>query len=195
MTKQSSSPDDDQEITTVIDAYGIKIPVKTRRESLGEPAPSSWSEVSQQVRQHLMRIAAAPTRLVAEILEGATRLVRGLGQIPGALASRLDHAHDQADQREGQRQQRAELRNRLSADENRSNSEEVDSAEHATSQIERILQKYSAQGFDAYVTLTPDGQIVIVLGTPPGSEDHVREMVEKTQRLLTAESETLEPDH
>lgn len=190
MSKSTTDSDSEHEVPIAIDAYGVKVTLKSRPDDLGEQAPSSWRDVPALINKHLIRIAVSPTRLVAEILEGATRLVRGLGRIPSSVASRMQRAHTEADSRERQRQEitgsivQGQLPSGASRDPSANGTPVEDKASVALTQIQAILQKYSSQGLDAYVALGPDGKIIIVIGTPPGSAPKVREAIEQAQNLL-----------
>jgi hypothetical protein len=188
MTKEK--PDSSSEdVPIVVEAYGFKVNVKSRPDDLGEP-PASWMDVPRRVNEHLMRIAVAPTRLVAELLEGATRLIRGVTRIPSAIANRVQRAHTEADASEWVRQEIAaeDKRRQLNSDvipaQLTTDIPEEDKAAIAINQIQSILQKYTAKGLDAYIILGPEGKPIIVLGTPPGSDQQVLEAIEETKGLL-----------
>lgn len=185
MSKRGTDSDNEFEVPIVVDAYGIKVTLKSRPDDLGEQEPSSWRDVPSLVNRHLIRIAASPTRLIAEVLEGATRLVRGLSRIPGSVANRMQSAHTEADSREQLRQelanktiQEGQLAQGSSHNRLTNGTQIADKAAVALTQIQSLLQKYSSQGVDAYVALGPNGKIIIVIGTPPGSEAQVREAIE-----------------
>jgi hypothetical protein len=136
-----------------------------------------------------MRIAVAPTRLVAEALEGATRIIRGLSRIPSSVANKIQRAHSEVDTIEEQRQQTAHdlikhkvtsaepaglLTNELSRE---------DMAAQAMSQIQALLRKYRDKGFDAYMMFGPDGKPIIVFGVPPQNASEVLGVIEQTKTL------------
>lgn len=190
MSKSTTDAESENEVPIVVDAYGVKVTLKGPPGDLGEQVPSSWRDVPALVNRHLMRIAVSPTRLAAELLEGATRLVRGLTRLPSSVASRMHRAHAQADARE---QQRQEIANKLtqgllspaSLDAPSTNEPQVeDRAATAMNQIQALLQKYASQGLDAYVMQGPQGNIIIVLGTPPDSAPQVLEAIKQAQKLL-----------
>ena len=98
--------DKETEVSTVqVDFYKIKI--DARSADLGEEPPTSWRQVIEQIHHHLMRLASAPTRLIAETLEGVTRLVRGVSGVPEAISSRIERAHVHADAKETLAQERS----------------------------------------------------------------------------------------
>lgn len=181
---------DGEDVPVVVEAYGFKVELPHRPETLGERAPDSWRDVPAQVNRHLMRIVAAPTRLIAEVLEGVTRLVRGLSRMPDSVASRMEYAHREADKTERQRQElvtgteQSELTSGAPHGALTSDPSSPDTATLALDQIQKILQKYIARGLDAYAVLGPDGKVVIVLGTPPGSETQICETLKEAQSLL-----------
>src|SRR5688572_13777984 len=86
-----------------IDVYGVKLK-NVRPGEIGETPPESWREVLERLNGHLMRLAVAPTRLLAEVFEGGTRLLNGLTSLPGAMATRLREGHARADRAEAERQ-------------------------------------------------------------------------------------------
>jgi hypothetical protein len=102
----------------------------------------------------------------------------------------MQRAHTEADSRERQRQEitgsivQGQLPSGASRDPSANGTPVEDKASVALTQIQAILQKYSSQGLDAYVALGPDGKIIIVIGTPPGSAPKVREAIEQAQNLL-----------
>jgi hypothetical protein len=152
-----------------------------------------------------MRIAVAPTRLIADALEGVTRLIRGVSRIPSAFAERVGRAHAEADADELARQRAAlealklhapPARARIAphAPEGRESPEAgpapeeeraaEEKAARAVAEIQAVLQKYKARGLDAYVILGREGKPVIVVGTPPGSEQQVLDAIEESRGLL-----------
>lgn len=170
-------PDDSERGTIVVDAYRIKAPAG----DLGEPRPASWTEVKDQVIRHLIRIAAAPTRLAAELLEGATRLVRGLTSLPSSISVRLRQAHDRADTEEHLRQSASPtaLRRQTSVTDVEPASVGSDAeGARAVQRVAEILEKMRNRGLDAYVVIQTDGKVVVVLGAPKGSEAVVKEVLE-----------------
>jgi hypothetical protein len=89
-----------------VDLYGIKAhvqPVET-----GEPTPKTWADVGQAVNAKLKSIAVNLPGLVDDMIVGGRKLVRGLAQIPAALARRIDRAHEKADRVEAVRQEKME---------------------------------------------------------------------------------------
>jgi hypothetical protein len=191
MSKRDTDHSDD-EVPIVAEAYGVKIDLKSRPADLGEEVPSRWRDVPGLLNKHLMRLAVAPTRLITELLEGATRLVRGLSRIPDSVAKRMERAHAEADASERERQHVArERKNPQFAPTPAPNllTSEVpndEGVEAALAKIQAVLQKYKARGFDAYIMFGPDGKPIIVCGTPPGSETQIVEAIEKIKELQNA---------
>ena len=147
----TASDDHDNKPIIVVDPYRIVLHAKPA--DLGEQAPQSWSDVARQVNRHLMRIAAGPTRLIAELFESTTRVLRGIARVPEAVANRVDRAHENADALEACAQQ-ALLAN----------------GAHETTQsltiVESVLTKYRVQGHYADVVSGPKGDPVIVIVRP-----------------------------
>lgn len=179
-----------EDVPIVVEAYGFKVTARSRPEDLGEQIPVSWRDVPGRVNQHLMRIAVAPTRLLAEVLEGATRLIRGVSRIPSSIANRMQRAHVEADASEGKRQAIAldAMKHQLTLGaphaQTTTDTSDEDKAALAISQLQAVLQKYTARGFDAHIVLGPEGKPIIVLGTPPGSETQVLNAIEEAKGLL-----------
>jgi hypothetical protein len=184
-----------EDVPIVVEAYGFKVNAKSQPEDLGEQIPVSWRDVPSRVNQHLMRIAVAPTRLLAEVLEGATRLIRGVSRIPTAIANRMQRAHVEADAIEEKHQAIAleAMKHRLALGESPSqitaDIADEDKASLAINQIQAVLQRYTVKGFDAYIVLGPEGKPIIVLGTPPGSERQVLEAIKEAKKLLSGSIE------
>jgi hypothetical protein len=183
---ENRRPASDQPTTIVIDAYRIKLEVPPS--DLGERAPATWADVRDQVRQHLIRIAAAPTRLVAEVLEAATRLVRGVSGLPAATADRLRQGHQRADVEEYERQTMA--RNeavRIAS--SGTNDVALPEASHVRSgeaieKIDLLLKKYRDLGIDAYLIVEPDGRIIVVVGAEPEYSRHITRGLEQRRSSL-----------
>lgn len=135
----------------VVDAYGVR--VKAPRGHLGEPAPQSWIEVRQQLKGHLLRLATAPTRLVVEVIEGLTKLVRGVSSVPSALATRISRGHAVADELEGRR-----LGN------------DPVSAATALHSVEQILRRLRVKGYCAEILVRKDGRPAIIVAAPDERE-------------------------
>ena len=164
----------EEETVVSIDAYGIKM-----RSRLGidlQPTPESWKDVLRQIRGHLLRIAVAPTSLIAEIFEGAIRLVKGITTLPSAASSRIAHGHAHADAREAKRQREV-----LDGDRSSSVSSPID-------RINGILEKYRQRGLDAYVVLGPDETVVVVIGSPSESQEVISEAVDQFRALSAGAS-------
>lgn len=146
------SRDDGQEpddhITIVVDGY--KVVLRVPPGDLGEKTPRTWSDVLFQVNGHLMRIATGATRLVAEALENATRLVRGIATLPAAVTKRLTRAHDEAERVEIMAQQESLV------------SLTPPAADDAVRTIDALLSKYKVRGDIAEVR-TDGTRIVVVI--------------------------------
>jgi hypothetical protein len=186
-----------EDVPIVVEAYGFKVSAKSRPEELGEQLPLAWRDVPRRINQHLMRIAVAPTRLVAEVFEGVTRVIRGVSRLPSAVANRMQRAHVEADASEERHQAIVldAMRHQLPPGETHAqittDIPDEDNAALAISKIQSILQKYTAKRFDAYIVLGPDGKPIIVLGTPPGSEPQVLAAIKEAKGLL---NESIEQD-
>jgi hypothetical protein len=182
--------------SVVVDVYGIKL--RASAADLGEEPPRSWAEVREQLRGHLYRIAAGPTRLAAEVLEGATRLVRGLARLPMSINKRIESAHAEADRRERRQQEvllptaAKQLRMQtMSAGEAAMKFSQTSSA---LKEIEAILERYRAQGNEAYVVLAPNGAVIVVLGAPPDSDAGVRYKLQQAAGQLITDGAAVSHD-
>jgi hypothetical protein len=161
---------DTPECHVQIDAYGIKATV--RPSDLGAPPPATWAEVRKQIADHLRRLAVAPTRLLAEAFEAATRLVRGLSSIPDAVAQRIHRGHAAADRTESQRQALtagARMSKRAMDSEERS-----ERARQLVERLDEIFQHVrETQGREAAVVFLDDGRVLLHLGTPSDAKGAV----------------------
>ena len=188
MSDERSPTDRTNDVPISVDIYGIKVETISRQDDLGDPEPTSWSQVAHQLHRHLMRLATAPTRFVVQVLESATQLVRGIGRLPNAVARRLEHAHYEADKREESKQiaaqENIQPRQLTSSTETATENLEV---ERALRVIERIIAKYNTQGLDAYIDFTPQGKAVIVIGAPPNSSSEVLKAINEAQQALLLE--------
>ena len=184
----SQEKSDSEGIPIVIDGYGIKVTLQSHPDDAEERAPQSWSEVRQQLGQHLMRLAVAPTALIATVFESTTRILRGLSRLPNALSQTIAAAHATADENEHRLQRYASTTRKEPVVE--SNSGESSSRTAlALAQIENLLNEYKSKGLDAYILIGPNGQILIALGTAPGSEAEVLEAIKKSKALLEEPTE------
>jgi hypothetical protein len=150
-----TSKDEHKTTSIVVDHY--RIVVSDEDDRLGEQKPKSWSEVATQVNGHLMRMAAGATRLIAETIESATRLVRGISVLPSSVSRRIEQTHSAADDKEGREQDRL-----LSSG--------LPSVENGLKLLNDVLKKYKTLGFTAEVRIATDGKPVIVL-LPPGGQN------------------------
>lgn len=183
MTSWNDDPQPEEE-PVEIDVYGIKTSV--RRSDLGEPTPASWTDVRDQVRGHLFRLAVAPTRLLAELFEGATRLVRGVSALPGAAAARIRHAHAQADEREEHLQVAAARHKALpdGTDANAPNNKAA--ADALVARLEEVLQRLRVQGRDGTVVLMRNGSILVVLGTAEDAREAIEAAAEDMVLMMSS---------
>jgi hypothetical protein len=152
--------DEDHDETIVVDAYGFRL--RAQRGDLGETTPTSWTEVGEQIRGHLLRLATAPTRLIVEALEGTTKLIRGLSSVPSALATRIASSHEAADLREHGRE-------RVPAP----------SPDVALAQLDRVLQRLIVKGYCAEIVVRNDGTPVIII-VAPGEREAAEQLATST---------------
>jgi hypothetical protein len=185
---KSEQQEPEQGIPIVIDCYGIKVTLKSNPDDQDEQAPRSWSEVRRRLGQHLMRLAVAPTALLATTFESTTRLISGLSRLPSTLAKVISAAHETADEKENLLQREFEIGQepfQLSS----SSETASEKAEVALRRIETILKDLKDKGLDADVIITPYGQILITVGTPLGSQAEVIEATKKAKALLDEPTE------
>jgi hypothetical protein len=185
VTPWSDEPPPNDE-SVVIDVYGIKTSI--RPSDLGERTPKSWSDVRDQVRGHLLRLAVAPTRLLAELFEGTTRLVKGVSALPGAAASRIQSAHAQAEAREERLRVKAAHQKQLSSTSGRV----LDSDDSAglVERLEEILQRVRAQGRDGTVVLMRNGSILVVLGTAEDAREAIEAAADDVVLMMSSTGAT-----
>jgi hypothetical protein len=187
MTAWNDDPQPEEE-PVAIDVYGIKTSV--RPGDLGEPMPASWADVRDQVRGHLLRLAVAPTRLLAELFEGVTRLVRGVSALPGATAARMKRAQLQADEQEERLQLGAARRKMLpnAADARAENGDALAGA--LVARLEEVLQRLRIQGRDGTVVLMRNGSILVILGTAADAREAIEAAAEDMVLMMTTTGTT-----
>ena len=81
-----------------VDTWELRLPGVSYRGTpgdLGEEPPASWRQVWRQVHRHLMRLVSGLPRLLAEAVEGVTRLARST--IPREAAAKVEAAHAEAE--------------------------------------------------------------------------------------------------
>ncbi len=135
------------------DRWEVRLPGFSYRGSpgdLGEAAPASWSEVWRQVHRHLMRLVSGVPRLLAEAVEGVTRIARST--VPPGAASKVETAHAYADSWE-QAQRRLPPAAGVSAG----------GRKEARRALEAVLERYRRQGHVAGVVAGPGGRPVVVI--------------------------------
>jgi hypothetical protein len=86
-----------------LDLYGVKVFISSAA-GQDDQEPGSWREVGRAINADLRSITSGIFRLLKETLRSTTRLVRGVGKMPEALARRIEGAHEQADTLEGIKQ-------------------------------------------------------------------------------------------
>jgi len=184
MTGTHSGPNDEERGDHVeLDIYGLK--AKGRAGDLGEPQPTTMREALRQIRGHLLRILVAPTRLVAETLEGVTRLVRGTSAVPGALAARVQAARVRADQREDQRQEAAESewpRRLLSEAMEAERAAEVRRLQDWMGRVRGRVD--NGRVVDADMVDLGDGRLLALAGVPPDERAAIEAATARTMRQL-----------
>jgi len=192
MTDGRAEHGTDDETTVAVDIYGIK--VKARPSASGEEPPTTWKEASEQVKRHLIRIAAGPTRLIADALDGAARLVQGISRLPSSAVMRLDGSHREAERRERERQDEAanerpphhllQTSSIVAGNRSEGASKGAALATSAVSRIEAILEYYRKQGTDAYVIIGANGKIIVVIGMPKDDDARLIRVLQDAQLLL-----------
>jgi hypothetical protein len=73
----------------VFDTKGVEAP----------PQPKDWEDVACRIKSHLMSIAESSVGLLAETISSLRVLVRGIGNIPPAVAKRIERAHESTESR------------------------------------------------------------------------------------------------
>lgn len=161
-----SEPEEDIQLDSThitLDAYGVK--AKIPRPVQGDPAPEDWQGVRERLKSHMLRLAVAPTALLATAFESATSLLRGIGGLPQAAASRLMKAHAKADSAERRKQSGMAIGSTSSRiEEDKANQSRVADIDALVGRLAAILESEREKGRDADVVLL-DGSILIVLGT------------------------------
>ncbi len=142
-----------------VDLYGIKVEGITPRPGK-EPAPESWREVARGANLDLMRFCAQTVKLLADIPTAVGAIVRGIGQLPGAISRRVGRAHDKADRAlAGATPEPGAIAVAVA---------EADSPptpKEGLAELEDSLNELIAQGVQAILTRLPTGQWAVLLGT------------------------------
>lgn len=140
-----------------VDAYGIKAdlrPVET-----GERPPKSWRQVRKDVNATLMSITVDAVRGIHDLILGTRKFIRGLAEIPAAVARRVDRAHDLADRKEGIRQEKFEAKQLPAPDTSK-----------VVEQLEALFEELRAEGALVEPHDLGDGRTGILL-VPPEVRD------------------------
>ena len=164
MTYGRKGQESEQENEKVqIDVYGVKASFPVA--DLEEEPPANAQDVVQQIKQHLLRIAVAPTRLVAEVLEGASRLVRALTGHSVRTESRRRAAHEMADRREARRQDDLVPNRSKHAGASSVTLAVQERRTALLARLEALLAEQRTLGRDGAVIFLDDGTVLLVLGT------------------------------
>jgi hypothetical protein len=140
---------------TGIQVDGYKVKVHVRPAETGEPTPETWGEVARSVNEKLKALAVSSVGLVVDVVEGSRRIVRGLAEIPAAVAHRIDRAHVKADREEAIEQEKAE---------SRAMPPPLPAA--AVDRVEEILLRLQAEGTAVEIHELEDGRQAILIVKP-----------------------------
>lgn len=149
-TPQDEHDDDENRAPLQRDTFGFLLRVSEGAED--EPRPTSWKEVLSRTNKHLMTICERVFGVVADTLDGAGKLVRGIFDLPAAFADRVRGAHVQADKREQQIQSTGVEASSTPA---RLLSGPTPSDDSVS--LEDKLREYQAKGFSVGLVRLPNG--------------------------------------
>jgi hypothetical protein len=135
-----------------VGVHGVVVKAKVSPADIGEPTPKNWKQVWKLVHGHLMKLCVDAVGLVADVLGGARRLVRGLADIPPAVAKRIEKAQVQADRAEEKRQEQVAAGQR-----------EALPAPIAADRVEDVLADFRAKGLAAAVVKVGDAIAVVAV--------------------------------
>lgn len=161
------------------DQYGIKATVSPSAAG-EEDDPRSWREVASAINADLRSISVGVFRFIKETLKSATRIVRGVGDVPSAVTSRIRRAHDEYDRIEASKQLGP-----ISGSQKRL---ETGDREAALQRVKTVLDKKRVEGLT--VRVYSDGQQTVIWISRPLGDDDVEEIV---QASLKASSEKALP--
>ncbi len=160
-------PADETAERTGIQVDGYKIKAHLRPVETGEPTHETWAEVAQSVNAKLKSIAVDSVGLVADVVEGSRRIIRGLADIPAAVARRIDRAHEKADRVEALEQVKVESR-----------ALPPPSPADAMNYVKEFLLGLQAQGKTVGIRDLEDGRVAIVI-VKPEDQQFAAEVVAK----------------
>lgn len=170
MREDKTRDDDSADVGTVLHAAGYKIVIGPPGSD--PPRPKSWGEVPARINNALMSLAVGLFELAEGIVTSATRLVRGVGNLPAAAGSALQakaaRQMEAADYRESRRQVE---------------SQNID-PEVAAKRLSQFLQRKQVQGYRVIVT-THEGVAVVAI-VPPLADEDVLEVIRESVRELPA---------
>jgi len=132
-----------------IDYYGIKI--SARPTGSNEPEPETWLDVVHGVNRELKSLTIGIFRLLSGTVRSATNLVRGLGEIPNAISSRVSRSHTAADQLEAQRAL-----------------QQITGSATPAESIRALLARKQTEGYT--VRVASDGDRTVLLFLPPADD-------------------------
>ncbi len=174
--------DDHQAPGIQFDAYGIKASISPSGRSDGDPP--TWRQVAESVNAELRGITAGLFKFINATVKSATAIVRGIGDLPGAAASRIKGAHRKADEVESLRQSRQDSQALV----------KVEERDEALERIREVLRRKAVEGMT--VRAYSDGQHFIIWISKPMEDVEVEEIVRASlstslgsQRALTGVSE------
>jgi hypothetical protein len=146
-----------------LDAYGIKASVSPSGRS--DEDPSSWRHVAESINADLRGITSGIFKFLNATVKSATAIVRGIGDLPGAAASRIKGAHRKADELESSRQEVQSLQKLVKAEDR----------DAALERIRDLLRRKAVEGMT--VRAYSDGQRFVIWISTPMDDAEVEEIV------------------
>ncbi|MFT3684394.1 MAG: AsnC family protein [Phycisphaerales bacterium] len=154
-----------QEVNLSADLYKGKLGFKASiRPNEGSPQPKNWAEVGKSFNQSLMRIAAGLPGVVAEALDGAIRLCKGVASLPESIAERIRSAHLAVDRRETKRVEHSN--SQTSGVSHASPIQRFVNAKEAEQALLDKIMQLQARGIPVQLQQRSDGVWVIVVVRP-----------------------------
>jgi len=152
-------PPGDERDGVQIDLYGVRM-IASPSPVQGDE-PRTWREVVRGINKDLMAVVSNTFSLLADTLRSARSLVRGVGAVPGAVATRLQESHTSADR--AVERQTAEASHEVSH-----------SRDQAIEEIRSLLRRKRVEGLTAEILFEKKHERLVICILPPTELDEVR---------------------
>jgi hypothetical protein len=145
--------EDSDDAPIQVDLYGLRTSISPRPEQT--PDPDSWREVARRLNRELMSITTNSFALLSQTLKSAISLVRGVGNLPSAVNTRITRAHETADL--------AELANSRPAP-------SIRSTTAAREHLQAVVRKLESRGLQVTIVEREQRLVITVLPSLPADE-------------------------